>query len=136
MDLCSHIDKFARRLSEVEAGLSDPRVFEQKQRYQELSREYARLKDLVAVGDRYRRVLTELNENRSLAELEAADSEMGQLAREEIVRLENEERRLALEVQRGLVPPDATDGRNTIIEIRAGAGGSEAALFAADLYRM
>ena len=136
MDLCSHIDKFARRLAEVEAALSDPRVFEQKQRFQELSREYARLKHLVAVGEKYRRVLTELRDNRSLVETESADSEMGQLAREEVARLEKEERRLALEVQRGLVPPDAADGRNTIIEIRAGAGGSEAALFAADLYRM
>ena len=136
MDLCPHIDKFARRLAEVEAALSDPRVFEQKQRFQELSREYARLKGLVAAGENYRRVLTELRDNRSLVETESADSEMGQLAREEVVRLEKEERRLALEVQRGLVPPDAADGRNTIIEIRAGAGGSEAALFAADLYRM
>ena len=136
MDLCPHIDKFARRLAEVEAALSDPRVFEQKQRFQELSREYARLKELVAAGENYRRVLSELRDNRSLVETESADSEMGQLAREEVARLEKEERRLALEVQRGLVPPDAADGRNTIIEIRAGAGGSEAALFAADLYRM
>jgi peptide chain release factor 1 len=136
MDLRPHIEKFARRLGEVEHALSDPSVFEQKQRFQELSREYARLKDLVAVGESYRRVLHELEQNRSLVETEAADSEMGQLARDEMARLEKEERRLALEVQRGLVPPDATDGRNTIIEIRAGAGGSEAALFAADLYRM
>ena len=136
MDLCPHIEKFARRLAEVEAALSDPRVFEQKQRFQELSREYARLKDLVAAGENYRRVLTEVRDNKALAETESPDSEMGQLAREEVTRLEKDERRLALEVQRGLVPPDATDGRNTIIEIRAGAGGSEAALFAADLYRM
>lgn len=136
MDLRPHIEKFTRRLGEVEHALSDPAVFEQKQRFQELSREYARLKDLVAAGESYRRVLHELEQNRSLFEAEGADSELGQLARDEIARLEKEEQRLALEVQRGLVPPDATDGRNTIIEIRAGAGGSEAALFAADLYRM
>jgi peptide chain release factor 1 len=58
------------------------------------------------------------------------------MAREEVARLEAEEKRLTLLVQRGLVPPDPTDSRNTIIEIRAGAGGSESALFAADLYRM
>jgi peptide chain release factor 1 len=58
------------------------------------------------------------------------------LAREEIARLEAEEKRLQLELQRGILPPDPTDSRNTIIEIRAGAGGSESALFAADLYRM
>jgi peptide chain release factor 1 len=58
------------------------------------------------------------------------------LAREDIARLEAEERRLAREIQQGVVPPDPADSRNTIIEIRAGAGGQEAALFAADLYRM
>src|SRR5262249_35864354 len=55
---------------------------------------------------------------------------------EEITRLEKSERRLFQEVQRGVLPPDPADSRNTIIEIRAGAGGSESALFAADLYRM
>jgi peptide chain release factor 1 len=71
-----------------------------------------------------------------LVETEGADSELGELAREELKRLEFDEKRLASDVQRGVIPPDPTDSRNTIIEIRAGAGGSESALFAADLYRM
>jgi peptide chain release factor 1 len=58
------------------------------------------------------------------------------MAREEIARLEAEERKLGQQIQFGLVPPDLTDSRNTIMEIRAGAGGNESALFAADLYRM
>jgi peptide chain release factor 1 len=58
------------------------------------------------------------------------------LAREEIARLEAEEKRLGLEIQRGILPPDPADSRNTIVEVRAGAGGQESALFAADLYRM
>src|SRR5207247_7784994 len=58
------------------------------------------------------------------------------MAKEEIPHLEAEERRLAQKVQLGLLPPDPADSRNTIIEIRAGAGGQEAALFAASLYRM
>jgi peptide chain release factor 1 len=61
---------------------------------------------------------------------------MAELAREEIARLELEEGRLALAVRHGVLPPDPTDSRNTIIEIRAGAGGSDSALFAADLFRM
>ena len=59
-----------------------------------------------------------------------------QLAKEEIARLEADEKRLAQQIQFGLLPPDPTDSRNTIIEIRAGAGGWESALFSADLYRM
>jgi peptide chain release factor 1 len=136
MDLRPQITKFARRLSEVESALSDPKVFENKARAQELSREYARLKELVATGEAYTRALAQLEENRTLLRTEHAESELAQLAREEIARLEAEEKRLTLEVYRGIVPPNPTDSRNTIIEIRAGTGGSEAALFAADLYRM
>ena len=136
MDLRPQIQKFARRLSEVEAALSDPKVFDHKQRAQELSREYARLKELVGIGETYARTLAELEENRALLQKESGDSDLAQLVREEISRLENEEKRLALEVHRGILPPHPADSRNTIIEIRAGTGGSEAALFAADLYRM
>jgi peptide chain release factor 1 len=136
MDLHPHIERFSRRLAEVETALSDPKVFDHKLRAQELAREYARLKELVAIGAAYTKTLDDLAANRALLQSEPAESELAQLAREEAARLEAEERRLALEVQRGLLPPDATDSRNTIVEIRAGAGGNEAALFVADLYRM
>src|SRR3989454_5920889 len=136
MDLRPQIDKFSKRLTEVETALSDPKVFANNQRFQELSKDYARLKELVAQGAAYLKAVTDLEANRALLKSESADSEMAQMAREEIARLENEERRLALELQRGILPPDPADSRNTIIEIRAGAGGSESALFAADLYRM
>ena len=136
MDLRPHIDKFARRFGEVEAALSDPKAFDNPQRAQELSKEYARIKDLVVAGQGYLKATQDLAENRSLLKTEPADSELAQLAREEVARLEAEEARLAQEVQRGLVPPEPADSRNTIIEIRAGAGGQESALFSADLYRM
>src|SRR5208282_2213942 len=73
---------------------------------------------------------------RTLAKSEPADSEMGVMAGEEVRRLEAEVARLNRELQMGVLPPDPTDSRNTIIEIRGGAGGSESALFAAELYRM
>lgn len=133
-DLRPHIEKFKRRFAEVEATLNDPKAFDNPQRAQELSREYARLKDLCATGDAYLKALDELRENRAMAE--GADAELASMAREEIPRLEADEKRLEFELQKGLLPPDPTDSRNTIIEIRAAAGGSEAALFAADLYRM
>ncbi len=136
MDLRPYIEKFVRRLPEVEAALGDPRLFDNKQRASELSREYARLKQLAATGAAYVKTMADLAENRALLRTEPAESELGGLAREEIARLEAEEKRLALEVQRGVLPPDPADSRNTIIEIRAGAGGMESALFAADLYRM
>ena len=134
LDLRPHIEKFKRRFAEVEAALNDPRAFENNQRAQELSREYARLKELTGFGEQYLKVLRDLEENRAL--LESADAELAEMAKEDIARLQAEERRLGGELQRGIIPPDPSDSRNTIIEIRAGAGGSESALFSADLYRM
>ncbi len=136
MDFRPHIEKFRQRFSEVEALLSDPKAFDNSQRAQELSKEYARLKQLLATGENYLRTVTQLEENRALLKTEPAESELAVMAKEEIARLEAEEQKLGKEVQFGLVPPDPTDSRNTIVEIRAGAGGSESALFAADLYRM
>jgi peptide chain release factor 1 len=136
MDLRPHIEKFRRRFSEIEAALSDPKAFDNPQRAQELSKEYARLKELVATGENYLKTTAQLAENRELLQSEPAESELVVMAKDEVARLELEEKKLAQQLQFGLVPPNPTDSRNTIIEIRAGAGGSESALFAADLYRM
>src|SRR5262245_29494360 len=123
MDLRPHIEKFSRRFAEVEAALSDPKVFDNPQRAQDLSKEYASLKELVAEGQAYLKTMSDLAENRALLKTEPVDSELAQMATEEIARLEAEERRLGQLVQRGILPPDPTDSRNTIVEIRAGAGG-------------
>jgi len=136
MDLRPHVEKFRRRFAEVETALSDPKAFDNPQRAQELSREYARLKELVTTGAAYTKTLADLEENRALLKVEAPDSEMGQMVKDEVVRLAAAGKILSLELQRGLLPPNPTDSRNTIIEIRAGAGGQESALFSADLYRM
>jgi peptide chain release factor 1 len=136
LDLRPHIDRFARRFAEVESALNDPKVFENNQRAQELSREYAQLKELTTEGAAYLKTLADLKENRALLESEAEGSELALMAKDEIARLEAVEKQLGLAVQAGVIPPDPTDSRNTIFEIRAGAGGSESALFAADLYRM
>src|SRR5215470_4479887 len=136
MDLRPHIEKFRQRFTEVEAALSDPKAFDNPQRAQELGKEYARLKELAAQGNAYLKTVADLAENRALLANEAADSELAQMAKEDLARLGADEKRLALEIQRGILPPDSADSRNTIVELRAGAGGQESALFAADLYRM
>ena len=136
MDFRPHIEKFRRRFIEIEASLSEPTVFDNPQRAQDLSKESARLKELVAAGESFLKAQADLAENRMLLQSELPDSEMALMAKEEIVRLEVAEKKFALQLQFGIVPPEPTDSRNTIVEIRAGAGGSESALFAADLYRM
>lgn len=135
MDLRPYIERFGQRLLEVETALSDPKVFANSQKTQELAREHARLKDLQAKGAAYLKALADLEANRTLLATEK-DPELLELGREESAGLETAVARLTQQVQVGILPPDPADSRNTIIEIRGGAGGAESALFAADLYRM
>jgi len=136
MDLRPHIAKFSQRFAELESILSDPKVFDNPQRAQELSREYSRLKEQVVSGQAYLKTVEELEDNRKLLASEPSDTELAAMLLEDIGRLETKEKILTQEVYKGIVPVDPTDSRNTIMEIRAGAGGQESSLFSADLYRM
>lgn len=136
MDLQPFIEKFRRRFQEVEAQLGAPDAFANPARGQELTREHARLRQLVADGDAWLKATHELSENQELIAAEPPGSEMALMAAEEGRDLEARVASLGLAVQLGIVPPDPTDSRNTVLEIRAGAGGAESALFAADLFRM
>lgn len=136
MDLKPYIEKFSRRFHEVESELGNPDLIKNHSYYQDLTKEYARLKSLTAHGQSYLKALNDLTENKDLLSSEPADSELYQMAKEEMDRLNSELAKLSLEIRFGIVPPNPTDSRNTIFEIRAGAGGSESALFVADLYRM
>src|ERR1035441_4769643 len=104
MNLTPQIENFRRRFAEVEAALSDPKAFDNPQRAQELSREYARLKELVAQGESYLKTVAHLDENRDLLKTEPPESELAVMAKEEITRLEAAEKRLAKQIQFGLVP--------------------------------
>ncbi len=136
MDLTPFLHRFRTRFAEVEAQLSAPDAFANAQRGQELNREHARLRVLVEAGTEWERLRDELEGNRKLVASEGITSELGQMAAAELPALEAAEVQQSLILQQGVLPPDPTDSRNTIIEIRAGAGGAESALFAADLYRM
>src|SRR5207247_9381987 len=115
MDLRPQIEKFSRRFAEVEAALSDPKAFDNPQRAQELSKEYARLKEFVAQGRQYLKAATALAENLALIQTEPADSELAQMARDELAELETAEKRLAQEVRIGLLTHDQADSRTTIV---------------------
>ncbi len=136
MDFRPFIEKFRQRFAEVESQLSSPDAFANAQKGQELTREHSRLRELVETGEAYLKGQAELEENRSLLASEPVGSELAILASEEIQRLEASEAKLADRLREGIVPPSPTDSRNSILEIRAAAGGAESALFAADLLRM
>lgn len=132
------IDKMAtleRRYDEVSNLLGQPEVISNRAEFLKLSREHSDLDDLVAAWRDYTRLGQELSEARAMVESES-DPDMRELARDELKALE--ERRVELEqrIKILLLPKDPNDAKNTILEVRAGTGGDEAALFAGDLFRM
>ena len=131
MNLKPHIIQFCKRRDELESALSSPDVTGDNRKLVELTREYARMKKLSELGERYLKLLGDINSNHELIQSEPAESELAGLAKEELPTLEAELDELELDLQYGVVPPDPTDSRDTIIEIRAGAGGAARARAAA-----
>src|SRR5919107_612600 len=122
------------RAEEVGQALSDPTVARDPGKLRSLGREHTRLAPVVRLADRLARLQNELDQARELAG--EADPELVALARADLTRLPGEIEALTAELQMLLLPRDPHDDRDAIMEIRAGTGGDEAALFAADLYRM
>jgi peptide chain release factor 1 len=133
MDFAPLITRKRERLAEVEAAVASPDLYDNAKRAQELLREHNRLKQTVESWDAFQKTQRELAENREMAK---GDDELAEMARMEVPELEKRCEQLERDVQLALLPPDPNENRDAIMEIRAGTGGDEAALFAADLYRM
>ncbi|MDX8378064.1 MAG: peptide chain release factor 1 [Mariprofundales bacterium] len=123
-----------QRRDKLATQLSDPSLATNVNKFTELSREYAKLEPVVEAIEKLRAIQDELNDCQSL--LEEDDQEMRDLAQEDITRLKPELEAAHEALTLTLLPTDPNDARNIILEIRAGTGGDEAALFAADLFRM
>ena len=132
--LAARLDNLVDRFEEVTALLSDPEVIADQERFQRLSREFARLEALVKNVDAWRATEKALDEARTMAQ--DADADVAEMAREEIPELESRHAELDEEIERQLLPEDPNDEGDVYLEIRAGAGGDEAAIFAGDLFRM
>ncbi len=128
------LEEVVDRFREVEGLLSDPSVVKNQEKFRSLTKEHADLSELVETYDAWRRTDEDLEGNREL--LHDADPEMREMAREEIPALEQKQQELSERLRVLLLPKDPNDDKNIILEIRAGTGGEEAALFAADLFRM
>ena len=125
----------AERYSELEILIADPEVMRNREEYRKLVQEHAHLQDAVNDFHRYQGLLVGIEDARELIENEE-EAELRELAKEELKHLEQEKEELEKRLRDHLVPSDPLDLKNIIMEIRAGTGGEEAALFAADLYRM
>ncbi len=123
-----------KRYQKLQGLLSDPKIIQDYELYQKYAREHSDLGKIVAVFTDYRAVAVGIDESLDL--LKDEDPEINMLARDEIDRLNKKKAYLETELKKHLIPKDPLDGKNVIIEIRAGTGGEEAGLFVSDLFRM
>ena len=134
MDFSALVERKRRRFQELEEEIGRGLLFENSGRAREILREHARLKELMALWQDYEKTERELEDSRTLAA--GDDAEMAELAAAELPNLEKRLPGLEKDLQIALLPPEPGEDRDAIVEIRAGTGGTEAALFAADLYRL
>ncbi len=126
------LKKLEEEYNVLEAELGDPEVLADAARFREASRRYAELGEVIQTFREYQKVQDELEQAREMT----GDPELGEMAREEAAELEEKLAALEKKLEVLLLPRDPADNRNAIVEIRAGAGGQEAALFAGDLFEM
>ena len=129
-------ERLALRLAELDSTLADPAVAADPKRWRELSREQAEAADVVRTWRRYQQRERDLAAAHELLADPAQDAEMAQMARDEAAQAESDLRALDAALHAALIPKDPDDARNAFLEIRAGTGGDESALFAGDLARM
>jgi len=129
------LSQINRRYEEIEQRLSDPNIFNDMKAYRNASREQKQLGPIVEAYHAYRKLLSDLEGARELMN-GAGDPELRQMAEAEHAELRQKKEEMEEEIRVLLIPPDPDDAKNCIVEVRAGTGGEEAALFAGDLYRM
>jgi len=134
MDFNLLIERKRQRFEQLEREIADPHLFENRKRAEEIMREHSSVKQLLELWAELENARRHLRDNQEL--IGSQDTDLAQMAREEIPQLEMRLAELEQAVQIALLPADENDDRDAIIEIRAGTGGSEAAIFAADLFRM
>lgn len=135
MNINKKIKEKRGRAAELEKLLSSQEVLSDPEKLKELNREYSDIRSCLDIAENLLKVSGAKDEAECTL-VEAEDDEMRALAEEELERLTEDEERLTIELEAALVPPEPMDSKNCYIEIRAGTGGDEAALFAADLFRM
>ena len=133
------LDKLAeisKRFDKLTHELTQENVVQDQERYRKLSQEHSGMQDVVECYRSYLDIQQELEDNRELADAKDEDPEIREMAEKEILQLSRQLDELEKQIQFLLIPKDPDDSRNIIIEIRAGTGGDEAALFARDLFQM
>jgi peptide chain release factor 1 len=128
------LEKIKRRFEEIESLMADPEIATDSSKMQKLGREHGELRDVVAAIDEYENMLQEKSDLEELVESESG--EMQELAQQELEEIDAKLPSVEHELKMMLIPKDPEDKKDAIVEIRAGTGGDEAALFAGDLFRL
>jgi peptide chain release factor 1 len=136
MDELPDMALFQRRLDELDAQMAEPSFYANPRRAAEISREQQKLTQLVADRRAFEKAGSEMAEAQALLRDAAADAGLRELAAAELPDLEKKRRELRAAVLAAMIPPEPSDSRNTVLEVRAGTGGEEAALFGAELARL
>ena len=128
--LADKLQPFLDRYDELSRLLSDPSITNDIANMTKLSKEQSNLEDIASAAKFYLQTLADIEENKALLD----DAELGELAKDELKNLESKKENLEEEIKILLLPKDPNDDKNVFLEIRAGTGGDEAALFAGDLF--
>jgi len=136
VSVLDHLEEKLKRYQELERLLAQPEVIADRNRYQQTAKELASLGPIVKKIREYQELLRQIEQMKQLVSAHKDDPEMALLAEEEIKKLDSEAAALGKSLEDSLIGGNSEEGRNVIIEIRAGTGGSEAGLFASDIFRM
>ena len=134
-NLYTKLEGLKEKYENIAAQISDPAVMSDMKRYVSLNKEYRDLEPLVEAGNKYRKMVIDLENAKDILQNEK-DEELREMAKEEISMIEEAMPAMEEEIKLLLIPADPQDSKNAIVEIRAGAGGDEASIFAGDLFRM
>ncbi len=132
--LINRLESISDRYEELAALLSDPGVIADQNKFRDFSKEYSELEPVVKCFGSYQQAAENIEEAQSL--LQDGDADMREMAEEELESAKSDKERLGVELQKLLLPKDPNDANNVFLEIRAGTGGDEAAIFSGDLFRM
>ena len=134
MQFVQKLEQLEKRFEELTQQMADPAVITDGDRYRKVTKEHSELSELVGKFREWKQVDNSLSQARSM--LQETDPELKEMAQEEVTRLDPERTRLEEEIKILLLPKDPNDEKNVVLEIRAGTGGDEATLFAAEIFRM
>jgi peptide chain release factor 1 len=135
MDLLDRLKRIKDRFERINQQLSDPEFMNDRERIINLSRERSELSEIITAYEEYSKIINDIEGNKEIIN-SGADAELSSLAQSELSDLEEKKAKCEEEIKFLLLPKDPNDNKNAIMEIRAGTGGEEAALFANDLFRM